>query len=235
LPIFFILLFNLNIDLSANDNNFAINLNNIMNGIQNHREPIAKNRFDEVNCPFILEVDAPAPQIEIEQRGNCKKFDIQFATKDQLMEIDGIDRRLARIIVGYRTNFGIKNINDLKNISELSDINYKSIINRVRESEECFKKLDEEIIIEEGEKQTKLKNSVAKKQIFIEPVLEMIFDDQVKIADHWYKIGDELGEFKIIKIEPYSIKLKSKKGDVREITISQTGNIQIESFVKQKK
>ncbi len=216
--------------LFADINNFTTKLNNIMNGIQNHREPIDENKFDGVECPFILEVDEPAPQVEIDQKGNCKRFDIQFATRDQFMEIEGIDRRLARIIVGYRTSFGIKKIEDIKNISGMNDKVYRSIINHIQESEECFRRLDEEIVLEKSEKLNKANNTAKQ----IDPVLEMIFDDQAKLSGRWYRVGDEVDNSKIIKIEFDSIKLKTKKGDVREIKISQTGNIQIE-FLEQPK
>jgi hypothetical protein len=224
--------------LANNSNEFSLKLKEIMNGIENHRESIQDNKFNNIHCPFILEINSPAPQIEIEKKGQCNRFEMQTATKEQFMEISGIDRRLARVIVGYRNDIGFKKSDDLKKISGMNDIIFQAIVNKIRESENCFKELEDSKMA--FEIQSNNSESIQKKseiKTIIEdnnPMLEMIFDDRVKISDKWYRVGDEVGNNKIVEIGFDSIKLKAKGGDLKEIQISQVGKIKIESFLKPK-
>jgi competence protein ComEA len=55
------------------------------------------------------------------------KINLNTATKDELMTIDGVGEVLAGRIIEYRESFGFRSVEDLKNVDGIGDVMYERI------------------------------------------------------------------------------------------------------------
>lgn len=80
----------------------------------------------ECNCPVVNNTTC------LNNSSINEKININKATKEELMTLDGIGEAKAQDIINYReTNGAFKNIEDIKNVSGIGDSAYTKIKNNI--------------------------------------------------------------------------------------------------------
>lgn len=108
--------------------NSSVRLNDLINAAGGLKEDADLDKINLAKKIVDGEKIIIYPKIsEITESINANKINIIYATKDELMTLDGIGESTAIKIIEYRDNFGITAIEDLLNVDGIGENKYNKI------------------------------------------------------------------------------------------------------------
>ncbi len=119
-------------------------------------------------------------------------------------------KNIVMILLFFSSLYSVNIDKIFENIDEVKIIQEKKKATKERVKYDPFSNIKKEEKREEKKKVVKVEKPKKRKKIIYQPIIELeaIFGKSAFINGKWYRVGDKIGKYKIIKIGRDSVSLK---------------------------